>query len=132
MTKNSKSSPARKKTSGIWNWLLGGAVVLFLSAALFWFASVNTVPRVTPNTNSMPGMVMNGNANTNSNANANPYANPSDIAANLANSQNAFSVGTRVGKPAPAFTLSDAQGKPYKFQPGDGKKYVFAFNMGYS
>lgn len=128
MQKNRNAAPARKKSSGIWNWLLGGAVILFLIAALVWFASVNTAPRVTPNTNAMPGMVMNGN----SNANANAYSNPSDIAANLANSQNAFNVSTRVGKPAPAFTLTDAQGNPFTFQPGDGKKYVFAFNMGYS
>ena len=129
MAKN-KKTPAPKKQSRLWLWLAGGAVALLLVAALVWFASVNSAPRVIPNTNTMPGMVTDGTANTNSNAN--PYANPSDIAVNLANSQNAFNVSTLVGKPAPAFTLTDAQGKPFTFQPGDGKKYVFAFNMGYS
>lgn len=71
-------------------------------------------------------------ANPTANANPSANVNPSDIAANLSDSQNAFNVGTRVGKPAPAFTLPDANGNPYQFQPGDGKKYVFAFNMGYS
>lgn len=129
MAKNIKP-PTRKKPSRPWIWLVGGAALLLLVAALAWFAAVNSTPRVVPNTNAMPGMVMNGNSNANSNGNANP--NPSDIAATLSNSQDAFNVGTRVGKSAPAFTLTDAQGKPFTFQPGDGKKYVFAFNMGYS
>ena len=115
MAKN-KKTPAPKKQSRLWLWLGGGAVVLVLIAALVWFASANSMPRAMPNTNTI------GSAS----------ANPSDITANLPNTQNAFNVGTRVGKPAPAFTLPDAQGKPFSFQPGDGKKYVLAFNMGYS
>ena len=54
-----------------------------------------------------------------------------DVAENLPNTDSAFNVGTRIGQAAPTFTLQDANGEPYKFQPGDGRKYVFAFNMGY-
>ena len=54
----------------------------------------------------------------------------SDIAADLPRSDSAFNVGTRIGQPAPAFTLPDAQGQPYNFHPGDGRKYLVAFNMG--
>ena len=66
-------------------------------------------------------------------ANRTPRAsqNSIDIAAILSNSDTSFSVGTMIGKPALAFTLSDAQGNSYKFQPGDGRKYVLAFNMGF-
>ena len=46
--------------------------------------------------------------------------NATDIAATLPRSDTAFNVGTRVGQPAPAFTLNDAQDKPYAFRPGDG------------
>jgi hypothetical protein len=54
-----------------------------------------------------------------------------DVAAALPKSEAAFNVSTRVGQPAPAFTLADAQGRTYAFKPGDGRKYVLAFNMGY-
>ena len=60
-----------------------------------------------------------------------PNTKSPDVAANLRNTDLAFNVGTRIGQPAPAFTLMDANGEPYEFQPGDGRKYVFAFNMGY-
>ena len=59
-----------------------------------------------------------------------PITNSPDIAGNLPNTDSAFNVGTLIGQPAPAFTLVDANGEPYEFQPGDGRKYVFAFNMG--
>lgn len=58
-------------------------------------------------------------------------ANSDDVAANLLDTYSAFNVGTRIGESAPAFTLLDANGEPYEFEPGDGHKYVFAFNMGY-
>ena len=60
-----------------------------------------------------------------------PSANSLDVAENLLNTDSAFNVGTLIGQPARAFTLSDANGESYEFQPGDGRKYVFAFNMGY-
>ena len=60
-----------------------------------------------------------------------PNTNSADVAANLPDSDSAFNVGTLIGQPAPAFTLPDANAKSYEFQPGDGRKYVFAFNMGY-
>lgn len=60
-----------------------------------------------------------------------PSANTLDVAENLPNTDSAFNVGTRIGQSAPAFTLPDANGQPYEFHAGDGRKYVFAFNMGY-
>ena len=60
-----------------------------------------------------------------------PNISSPDVAGNLPNSNSALNVGTLIGQPAPAFTLPDANGKPYKFQPGAGRKYVLAFNMGY-
>jgi hypothetical protein len=59
-----------------------------------------------------------------------PNTNSPNVAGNLPNTDSAFNVGTLIGQPAPAFTLPDANGEPYEFQPGDGRKYVFAFNMG--
>jgi hypothetical protein len=35
------------------------------------------------------------------------------------------------GRQAPAFTLVSATGQPYSFAPGDGKKHLFVFFMGY-
>ena len=60
-----------------------------------------------------------------------PNTNSPDVAGNLPDTDSALNVGTLIGQPAPAFTLMDANGEPYEFQPGDGRKYVFAFNMGY-
>lgn len=54
-----------------------------------------------------------------------------DVAGNLSNTDSALNVGTRIGQPAPTFTLSDAKGAAYNFQPSAGHKYVLAFNMGY-
>lgn len=116
MTKSKNVRAANKKSAPRWVWLAGGAAVLILVAVLVWFASANSVPRANP--------IMNTNATASANA--------ADITANLPNTTNAFGVGTLIGKSAPAFTLPDAQGKPYQFQPGDGKKYVLAFNMGFA
>ena len=60
-----------------------------------------------------------------------PNTSSPDVAGNLPNSNSALNVGTLIGQPAPTFTLMDANGQPYKFQAGNGRKYVFAFNMGY-
>ena len=60
-----------------------------------------------------------------------PNTSSPDVAGNLPNSTSALNVGTLIGQPAPAFTLPDANGKPYNFQPGAGRRYVLAFNMGY-
>ena len=60
-----------------------------------------------------------------------PNTDSPDVAGNLPNTNSALNVGTLIGQPAPAFTLPDANNKPYKFQAGNGHKYVFAFNMGY-
>ncbi|MEO5886343.1 MAG: hypothetical protein ABIQ77_01655 [Anaerolineales bacterium] len=57
--------------------------------------------------------------------------NSPDVAGNLPDTDSAFNVGTLIGQPAPAFTLLDANGQPHKFQAGDGRKYVFVFNMGF-
>ena len=60
-----------------------------------------------------------------------PNTSSPDVAGNLPNTSSALNVGTLIGQPAPSFTLPDANDKPYKFQPGNGHKYVLAFNMGY-
>ena len=60
-----------------------------------------------------------------------PNTSSPNVAGNLPNSSSALNVGTLIGQPAPAFTLMDANGQPYKFQAGNGHKYVLAFNMGY-
>ena len=60
-----------------------------------------------------------------------PNTSSPDVAGNLPDTNSALNVGTLIGQPAPVFTLSDANGEPFNFQPGDGRKYVFAFNMGY-
>ena len=60
-----------------------------------------------------------------------PNIDSPDVAGNLPNTNSALNIGTLIGKPAPAFTLPDANGQPYKFEPGEGRKYVLAFNMGY-
>jgi len=39
-------------------------------------------------------------------------------------------VGTLVGKPAPAFTLRDSEGKTYTVTPGQGRPTVLIFHMG--
>lgn len=86
------------------NWILIGAglAVIALIAVVWW----RTTAPAAPNTNSP------------------------DVAENLPDTDSAFNVGTLIGQPAPVFTLPDANGEPYEFQPGDGRKYVFAFNMG--
>ena len=60
-----------------------------------------------------------------------PNTNSPDVAGNLPDTDSAFNVGTLIGQSAPEFTLPDSNGEPYEFQPGDGRKYVLAFNMGY-
>lgn len=102
MTK--KSKPRKNQRARLWL-ALGGAIVIVVLGMGVWFAA-NTKPPARD-------------------------ANALDIAATLSNTETAFNVGTRVGQPASAFTLSDAQGKPYAFQPADGHKYMLAFNMGY-
>lgn len=39
-------------------------------------------------------------------------------------------INTRVGQPAPSFTLSDSEGKRYAVQPGQGRPIVLVFHMG--
>ncbi len=39
-------------------------------------------------------------------------------------------VNTLVGKPAPAFTLSDSDGTSYAVTPGQGKRIVLISHMG--
>lgn len=60
-----------------------------------------------------------------------PNTNLPDVAGNLRDTNTALNVGTLIGQPAPSFTLPDANGQPYQFQPGHGRKYVLVFNMGY-
>ena len=99
-----KKRARRKRSPRPWFWI--GAVALIAIAAGVWFVTANAKP---PAQN----------------------ANALEVAAGLPNTDTAFNVGTRVGQLAPAFTLLDAQGKSFAFQPGDGRKYMLAFNMGY-
>lgn len=94
----------RRQSPHPWLWI--GAIALIVIAAGVWFVTANAKP---PTQN----------------------ANALDVAAGLPNTDTAFSIGTRVGQRAPAFTLLDAQSQLYAFQPGDGRKYMLAFNMGY-
>ena len=93
---------SRQRQRRNWLWMGAGLAVI----ALIAFAVLRTVIPSAPNTNTP------------------------DVAGNLPDTDSAFNVGTLIGRPAPAFTLPDANGEPYKFQPGDGRKYVLAFNMG--
>jgi flagellar basal body-associated protein FliL len=101
-----KSMPRKNSRSKRWLWI-GILVGTIISAAAVSFVAANVFKSPTPS------------------------ASTSDIAANLPRSDSAFNVGTRIGQPAPAFTLPDAQGQSYAFNPGDGRKYVLAFNMGF-
>lgn len=94
----------RKKSSRSWV-AIGGALALIVIAVSVWFVA---------------------NARTSA-----QNVNALDVTASLPNTDTSFNVGTRVGQLAPSFTLPDAQGKPYAFQPGNGRKSVLAFNMGY-
>lgn len=98
----SRNNPRSKR----WLWL-GGGLALVAIGAVVWFAATSASTPTPSNTRA------------------------SDVAANLRNSDFSFNVGTRIGQRAPAFTLLDAQGQSYAFKPGDGRKYVLAFNMGY-
>lgn len=101
-----KRVPRKNWRSKRWLWI-GGALGLGAGVLVVWFALANPFRAPTPRANTL------------------------DIAANLPSSDIAFNVGTRIGQPAPAFTLPDAQGQPYIFKPGDGRKYLLAFNMGF-
>lgn len=42
----------------------------------------------------------------------------------------AMDVNTLVGNPAPAFTLSDSEGRSFPVSPGGGTRTLLVFNMG--
>jgi hypothetical protein len=48
----------------------------------------------------------------------------------LGGPQVAMDVNTLVGRPAPAFTLSDSEGLSFPISPGGGTPTVLIFNMG--
>lgn len=58
-----------------------------------------------------------------------PFRSGADV--KLQNSDSAFSVPTHVGQPAPAFTATGVDGKPYTVTPGDGRPKALVFYMGY-
>lgn len=57
-------------------------------------------------------------------------AGPGGLPGPLGGSSVAQDVNTLVGKPAPAFTLSDSEGQSYSVTPGQGKPLVLVFHMG--
>lgn len=50
----------------------------------------------------------------------------------LPSSASTFDNNTLAGQPAAAFTLPDANGQPYSFQPNDGRKHLVVFYMVYT
>ncbi len=50
----------------------------------------------------------------------------------LPNTANTFDHNSLVGQPAPAFTLTAANGQPYTFTPNDSRKHVIVFYMAYT
>lgn len=56
----------------------------------------------------------------------------SDLGVALGESSTAVNVRTRIGQPAPRFTLRDADGRRHAVTPGGGRKHVIIFHMGYA
>lgn len=83
-------------------WAAGAAVVLAVAGALAWGAFHRSPGAAGPG--ALPG----------------PIGGP-DVAQD---------VNTLVGKPAPAFTLADSEGKAYAVAPGRGRPIVLIFHMG--
>ncbi|MFL5802842.1 MAG: hypothetical protein ACJ8CR_14005, partial [Roseiflexaceae bacterium] len=57
-------------------------------------------------------------------------AEPNGIPGPLGGPESAQDVNTLVGKPAPAFTLPDSDGKRYTVTPGQGRPLVLISHMG--
>jgi hypothetical protein len=55
---------------------------------------------------------------------------PGGLPGPIGGSSVAMDVNTLVGKPAPAFTLSDSDGKSYAVTPGQGRPIVLVSHMG--
>lgn len=53
-----------------------------------------------------------------------------DLGTALGESSTAVNVRTRIGQPAPRFTLRDADGRRHAVTPGGGRKHVIIFHMG--
>lgn len=56
----------------------------------------------------------------------------SDLGVALGESSTAVNVRTRIGQPAPRFTLRDADGRRHAVTPGGGRKHVIIFHMGWT
>jgi len=48
------------------------------------------------------------------------------------NNATTFDVDSLISQPAWSFTLPDANGQPYNFQPNDGRKHLVVFYMVYT
>lgn len=83
-------------------WVAGTVVLLAVAGALTWGAVHRSTGSAGPQ--ALPG----------------PVGGP-DVAQD---------VNTLVGKPAPAFTLVDSEGKRYAVTPGRGRPMVLVFHMG--
>lgn len=56
---------------------------------------------------------------------------PASNANGLDETDTAFSISTRVGQPAPAFTAIGVDGQPYTLTPGDGRPKAIVFYTGF-
>ncbi len=98
----SRSSRTSPRRSRWVGWAAGAAVVLIVAGALTW-AALRRSPGAS-GAGGLPGP--------------------------LGGSDVAQDVNTLVGKPGPAFTLADSEGKPYPVTPGQGRPTVLVFHMG--
>jgi hypothetical protein len=57
-------------------------------------------------------------------------AGPGGLPGPLGGPEIAQDVNTLVGRPAPAFTLADSEGRSYPVTPGHGRPTVLVFHMG--
>ena len=57
-------------------------------------------------------------------------AGPGGLPGPIGGPETAQDVNTLVGRPAPAFTLTDSEGRSYLMTPGHGRPTVLVFHMG--
>lgn len=100
--------PARSRAAGRrqagWRWWAIGLAAVVLSIELLTWVGLQPRDQATPGSVRLPG----------------PLGGPTV----------AQDVNTLLGKPAPAFTLTDAEGTSYVVSPGQGRPLVLVSHMG--